>query len=207
MKHLAFNLTFDFLAMPAPIFRQRAGFRGRQPITHNARTKMVTTTQILSLTILLAASSGAACPSQQPVQLGSAALIHPVNGTIIRGFGPRGDSLTGVSGFHPGVDYHGEIGEPVRAASTGEVIYAGYVSGFGRRIVIRHEALKLDTAYAHLDHIGVKAGDCVKQGEVIGDIGDSGLTRPPPHLHFEVRRTGHSSDAYIDPAIVLPQGN
>jgi murein DD-endopeptidase MepM/ murein hydrolase activator NlpD len=171
---------------------------------------MSKTTKILSLTILLAAPSGAIgaeCPIQKSAPGFSADLTYPVEGAILHGYGPRSDAMMGVQAFHHGVDYLGQIGQPVHAASAGEVVYAGYMSGYGRMIVIRHETARLETAYAHLGRIGVKAGDCVKQGDVIGDIGDSGLTRPPPHLHFEVRRTGHNSDAYIDPTTVLPPRN
>ena len=91
---------------------------------------------------------------------------------------------------HKGVDYAARRGTPVRAAGDGKVIFAGTKGGYGRLIVLRHGG-RYTTAYGHLQRYarGVRSGKKVKQGQVIGYVGSSGMATGP-HLHYEFRVNG-----------------
>lgn len=103
-------------------------------------------------------------------------------------FGPRHGK------FHYGVDMASISGTKVKAAKRGVVVEAGNEGGYGKRIVIRHDA-KYRTRYAHLKHIAVKIGDKVDEGQYIGKVGATGHVirkrgNDPSHLHFEVEAYG-----------------
>jgi len=91
---------------------------------------------------------------------------------------------------HKGVDYVAKRGTPVRASGDGKVIFAGRKGGYGRLVVIRHGS-RYTTAYGHLNGYarGVRSGKKVKQGQIIGYVGSSGLATGP-HLHYEFRVNG-----------------
>ncbi len=91
---------------------------------------------------------------------------------------------------HKGVDYAAKRGTPVRASGDGKVIFAGKKGGYGRLIVLRHGG-RYTTAYGHLRRYarGVRSGKKVKQGQIIGYVGSSGLATGP-HLHYEFRVNG-----------------
>lgn len=86
---------------------------------------------------------------------------------------------------HQGLDFGGRLGQPIRSAHSGVVIYAGQdFSGYGKMIMIEYSS-KWATLYAHLHRIKVKEGDSVSQGEVIGLMGRTGRATGV-HLHFEL---------------------
>jgi murein DD-endopeptidase MepM/ murein hydrolase activator NlpD len=91
---------------------------------------------------------------------------------------------------HKGVDYAAARGTPVRASGDGKIIFAGTKGGYGRLIVIQHGG-RYTTAYGHLHRYakGARAGRKVKQGQIIGYVGSSGLATGP-HLHYEFRVNG-----------------
>ncbi len=98
-----------------------------------------------------------------------------------------------------GVDLAGAIGDPVRAAATGKVVYAGSgLLGYGNLVIVNHNEQYL-SAYAHNSRIFVKEGDTVKAGDKIAEIGSTGTSRPM--LHFEIRRDGKP----VDPLKYLPK--
>lgn len=104
-------------------------------------------------------------------------------------FGPR-KNPNGTWGFHHGIDMAAIKGTPIYAACAGVVSKAGHVKGFGQTVEITHN-VKYMTRYAHLSEITVRHGQKVKQGELIGRVGDTGFVRSvhgrdPSHLHFEV---------------------
>lgn len=117
-------------------------------------------------------------------------LAHPVRGAyrFTSPFGTRRDPITGARRQHEGVDFAGPTGTAIHATADGVVTEAGWASGYGRTILIRH-AFGLETRYAHLSRIRVKKGDRVSRGERIGDMGNSGRSTGP-HLHYEVRVGG-----------------
>ena len=125
------------------------------------------------------------------------AFVHPVVARrISSGFGLRFHPLLGYSRFHRGVDYAAAQGTPVRAVSDGMVVEAGWSGGYGQLVRLRH-AGAMGSGYAHLSQILVAPGTRVRQGEVIGRVGSTGLATGP-HLHFEVYRGGEA----VDPADV-----
>ena len=91
---------------------------------------------------------------------------------------------------HKGVDYAASRGTPVRASGDGKIIFAGTKGGYGRLVVIRHGG-RYTTAYGHLHRYakGARTGKKVKQGQIIGYVGSSGLATGP-HLHYEFRVNG-----------------
>lgn len=107
-------------------------------------------------------------------------MVWPLLGTITSPYGWR------QSGFHHGIDIAAELGSPIRAASGGDVCYAGYKAVYGRTIVIKHGD-GMQTVYAHLDKILVSENQAVQAGQVIATVGITGRTTGP-HLHFEVRQ-------------------
>jgi murein DD-endopeptidase MepM/ murein hydrolase activator NlpD len=92
---------------------------------------------------------------------------------------------------HLGVDYAAPRGTPVVAAGNGRVQYAGWKGGFGRFIQVKHGS-DLTSMYGHLSRFarGIRAGTNVKQGQVIGYVGSSGLATGP-HLDYRITRNGH----------------
>ena len=91
---------------------------------------------------------------------------------------------------HKGVDYAAPRGTPVKAAGDGKVIFKGRKGGYGRVIILKHGA-RYSTLYAHLNAYSrrIRVGSRVKQGQVIGFVGMSGLATGP-HLHYEFRVNG-----------------
>lgn len=103
-------------------------------------------------------------------------------------FGRRIDPVYGHWAMHQGVDYKGSYGTPVMAVANGVVTEAGYAGGWGNQIRIKHPS-GLITQYAHLSSIGVKRGQSVKKGQVIGKVGSTGKSTGP-HLHFGLMKNG-----------------
>ena len=95
---------------------------------------------------------------------------------------------------HKGVDYAAATGTPIKATSNGKIVLRGKKGGYGNTIIIQH-GTKYSTLYAHLSKFrgGLKTGSRVKQGQVIGYIGSSGLATGP-HLHYEFRVDGVHRD-------------
>lgn len=91
---------------------------------------------------------------------------------------------------HKGVDYAAARGTPIRASGDGKIILAGTKGGYGRTVIIQHGG-RYRTLYAHMNRYakGARSGKTVKQGQIIGYIGSSGLATGP-HLHYEFRVNG-----------------
>jgi murein DD-endopeptidase MepM/ murein hydrolase activator NlpD len=126
-------------------------------------------------------------------------LRTPVDAVrITSGFGMRLHPILGFSRMHRGVDFAAPIGTAVYAAGDGVVAEAGRVSGYGNYIEIEHNQ-GYATAYAHLSAFarGLHDGEQVRQGEVIGYVGMTGMATGP-HLHYEV----HYKGVQIDPLSV-----
>ncbi len=94
--------------------------------------------------------------------------------------------------MHKGIDFRAATGTRVYASKTGRVAYAAWEPGYGRIVRIKH-ADNYATWYAHLSRFRVSVGDIVKQGEVIGLSGNTGVSTGP-HLHFEIRYKGKSEN-------------
>jgi len=98
---------------------------------------------------------------------------------------------------HTGIDYAAAYGTPVRATADGSVSHAAVRGGYGNMVEVQHPN-GYATRYAHLSRIGVRPYQLVRQGDVIGWVGATGLATGP-HLHYEVRRKGQP----VDPALAM----
>lgn len=128
----------------------------------------------------------------------------PLSGGILRsGFGMRRHPILGYSRLHSGVDWSDRVGTPIYAAGNGVIQKAAWTSGYGRRIEIQH-ANGYVTTYSHQSGFakGIREGLRVRQGQLIGYIGSTGLSTGA-HLHYEVLVNGR----FVDPMrIRLPRG-
>ena len=118
----------------------------------------------------------------------------PVIGEVefTSGFGVRSDPFLGRPAMHTGLDFRAASGDPVRATANGKVVSSGWAGGYGRMVEIDH-GNGLSTRYGHLSEIGVKVGDAIKIGQVIGAVGSTGRSTGP-HLHYETRIDGDAVD-------------
>jgi murein DD-endopeptidase MepM/ murein hydrolase activator NlpD len=119
-------------------------------------------------------------------------FILPAPGRLSSRFGVRGDPFTGVSRFHNGIDLAGKVGTPVQAAMSGRVSMVGFNPNYGRYVILSH-AEGFQTLYGHLDGFQVRKGARVKQGELIGTMGNSGYSTGS-HLHFAIFLRGEPVD-------------
>jgi murein DD-endopeptidase MepM/ murein hydrolase activator NlpD len=128
----------------------------------------------------------------------------PVLAGIMRsGFGLRRHPLLGYVKMHTGIDWAADVGTPIYAAGNGVIEKEGWESGYGKFILIRHNN-GYETAYGHMSAYarGISEGAHVRQGQVIGFVGSTGLSTGA-HLHFEIRINGR----FVDPMrIKLPRG-
>jgi murein DD-endopeptidase MepM/ murein hydrolase activator NlpD len=124
-----------------------------------------------------------------------ALLRTPVDAArITSGFGMRFHPILGYSRMHRGVDFAAPTGTAVYAAGDGVVSFAGRSSGYGNYIELTHNQ-QYATAYGHLSGFarGLHEGTRVRQGEVIGYVGMTGMATGP-HLHYEVHLNGEQID-------------
>ncbi|MBB3020477.1 murein DD-endopeptidase MepM/ murein hydrolase activator NlpD [Microvirga lupini] len=131
-------------------------------------------------------------------------IRKPIADGILRsGFGSRYHPILGYSRPHTGVDWANRVGTPIIAAGNGTVLKSEWDSGYGRRVELQHTNGYV-TAYSHMSSFakGITPGKRVQQGQVIGYVGNSGLSTGP-HLHYEVIING----SFVDPLkIRLPRG-
>jgi murein DD-endopeptidase MepM/ murein hydrolase activator NlpD len=132
----------------------------------------------------LRAAQTSPAPGAGPIRRGTGSMIWPVNGPITSPFCER----RAWEACHPGIDIGVPAGTPIRAADAGRVVIAGWVGGYGNYTCIQHTA-SLSTCYGHQSAILVSVGQNVSQGQVIGNVGCTGLCFGD-HLHFEVRVNG-----------------
>ena len=112
----------------------------------------------------------------------------PAPGYISSGFGIRADPFTGARSHHLGIDIDARTGDPIKAAADGIVAFSGIKTGYGNVVIIDH-GNGYETLYAHNQSNGVRQGDVVRAGAVIGKVGSSGRSTGS-HLHFEVHVNG-----------------
>ncbi len=112
--------------------------------------------------------------------------IWPVVGVITSDFGWR--RLGGRAEFHTGIDISAPYGTPVSVTADGKVIYAGWIRGYGKTVIVYH-GYGFVSLYAHLSDIDVQYGDKVVKGQIIGKVGTTGRAFGA-HLHYEVLKYG-----------------
>ncbi len=111
--------------------------------------------------------------------------IWPVRGRITSSFGERLDPFEGEGAFHAGIDIGVPSGSKVHSTAEGVVVYAGWMDGYGRTVIINH-GHHMRTLYAHMASLAVSVGQHIDRDDVVGFVGMSGRTTGP-HLHYEVR--------------------
>jgi len=128
----------------------------------------------------------------------------PLNNAIMRsGFGGRRHPILGFTKMHTGVDWAAPYGTPIFASGNGVVETAGWEGGYGKYVKIKHPN-GYETAYGHMSAFakGMEKGKRVRQGQVIGFVGSTGLSTGA-HVHYEILVNGR----FVDPMrIKLPRG-
>ena len=117
------------------------------------------------------------------------------------GFGMREHPILHTQRAHLGVDYAAPTGTPVMSVADGGDIESRFQGAFGNMVVVQHNA-RQSTVYAHLSRMNVKRGQTIKQGDIVGAVGTTGLSTGP-HLHFEFRINGR----HVDPLTLAQQGS
>ena len=143
---------------------------------------------------LLSSSAGLA-------DLTSTPTLWPVIGHLTGTFGERMDPFSGEGAFHTGVDISSQYGDAVRVSADGVVLEADERAGYGRLVVVDH-GFGVTTYYGHLSSFNVVAGQQLRRGDVIGNVGVSGRSTGP-HVHYEVRING----APVNPMRYLRQAS
>lgn len=129
-----------------------------------------------------------AAPQRQSPQTGAATFIWPASGKVVSGFGVKANGLR-----NDGINIAANVGAPVYAAASGEVLYAGsQLRAYGNLILIQHKNGLIST-YGHNDSLMVVPGQVVEQGQQIATVGKTGNVAVP-QLHFELRRNADAVD-------------
>lgn len=117
-------------------------------------------------------------------------MTRPTKGRITSNYGMRRHPILGYKRMHAGTDFGGGYGAPIYAVSDGVVTMAGRNGGYGNYVRLNHGG-GIGTGYGHMSRILVRNGQRVKQGQIIGHIGSTGLSTGP-HLHYEYYRGGRA---------------
>ena len=123
-----------------------------------------------------------------PVYYKGGRLAWPIQGKITSQFGTRVHPVFKTKITHTGLDISAPKGTPIKAADPGEVLYTGWMRGYGQVVIIDHGA-NLTTVYAHMSKIETSENAKVTRQTVIGRVGATGVATGN-HLHFEVRVNG-----------------
>ena len=136
---------------------------------------------------------------------GDRLMLFPIIGSAITTstFGYRLHPLLGSWLMHAGRDLAAPEGTPVVAALSGLVMASGPAGGYGLAVELEHRRPRRRTLYGHLSELYVRPGDWVRQGEVIGRVGSTGLSTGP-HLHFEVRQPADGGWVAVEPGELDP---
>jgi len=133
-----------------------------------------------------------------------ALMKTPINGArLSSSFGKRKHPILGFNKMHSGTDFAAKMGTPIMASGSGTIIRAKWCGGGGNCIKIKHNST-YETIYAHMKNFakGMKVGKKVRQGEIIGYVGSTGMSTGP-HLHYEVVVNGKKVNSQ---KLKLPSG-
>ena len=128
----------------------------------------------------------------------------PINGArLSSSFGKRKHPILGFTKMHLGTDFAAPTGTPIMASGDGKVIKVGWCGGGGNCVKIKHNSI-YSTVYAHMSKFarGMKKGKVVRQGQIIGFVGSTGMSTGP-HLHYEVIENGRKINSQ---KLKLPSG-
>ena len=155
----------------------------------NANKPVIAKTSV-DLTNMTSASETPEPPAPS-LTVGSSGYIYPLQAPISSPFGAR-EGLD-ANGFHKGVDFSAPEGTPIAASMAGEVVVAQNdgmpVSGYGIATIIKHSN-GMYSLYGHQSELLVSVGDSVQQGQIIGKVGNTGISFGA-HLHFEIRENNN----------------
>ncbi|MBP6312837.1 MAG: M23 family metallopeptidase [Flavobacteriales bacterium] len=131
--------------------------------------------------------------------LASIPAVQPINNKdltmIASGYGMRIHPIHKIPKFHAGMDFTAKVGTPIYATGDGRITFADYsTNGYGLHVVLDH-GFDYETLYAHMSVVKVRNGQRVQRGDLLGFVGNSGLSSGP-HLHYEV----HKGSEAVDPA-------
>ncbi|MBK6946628.1 MAG: M23 family metallopeptidase [Flavobacteriales bacterium] len=131
--------------------------------------------------------------------LASIPAVQPINNKdltmIASGYGMRIHPIHKIPKFHAGMDFTAKVGTPIYATGDGRVTFADYsTNGYGMHVIVDH-GFDYETLYAHMSVLKVKNGQRLQRGDLLGFVGNSGLSSGP-HLHYEV----HKGSEAVDPA-------
>ena len=192
------GISPPYIIRPSQVIRLDLKNNGQPSVTTGTKTKSSKSSAPAKKTpqgSITRSENKTAKPLQTPrvnASSGAPQWRWPAKGAIL-------SSFQGNNGLNKGIDLGGKLGEPVLAAASGVVVYAGSgLRGYGKLLIIKHNETFL-SAYAHNERLRVKEGDLVKVGQVIADMGSSGTDRVK--LHFEIRRDGTP----VDPLKYLPR--
>lgn len=118
----------------------------------------------------------AAIPAIQP--------IEKDKGRLVSGYGMRFHPILKYRRMHWGIDFSAQAGTPIYATADGEISFTGRKGTYGNTVMIKH-GFGYETLYGHMNQITVRRKQKVKRGEIIGYVGNTGLSRAP-HVHYEV---------------------
>lgn len=135
-----------------------------------------------------------AAPAPAPTA-SAPSMVWPLTGRITSRFGYR-SLRVGGSNMHYGLDIDGKTGDPIRAATSGTVTFAGWMGGFGNLVIVTNGTTEY--YYAHASKLFVAEGATVATGQTIAAVGSTGNSTGS-HLHFEIRVDGSP----VDPLAVL----
>jgi murein DD-endopeptidase MepM/ murein hydrolase activator NlpD len=134
--------------------------------------------------------------NNQENKMASIPAIQPVSNKdltrIASGFGYRIHPIYGIPKMHEGIDFTASQGTPIYATGDGRVTTAGNAAGKGNHVIINH-GYGYESIYMHMVRIKAKDGESVKRGQIIGWVGNSGLSSGP-HCHYEVHIFGRPVD-------------
>ncbi|MDR2802930.1 MAG: M23 family metallopeptidase [Treponema sp.] len=117
-------------------------------------------------------------------------FIYPVRGRLTSSFGWRKDPFTGQRRYHSAIDIAANTGTPIKASADGKVTTSAYSSMFGNYVIITHSG-GFQSMYAHLNLANVTVGTQIKQGDKIGEAGNTGRSTGS-HLHFAIYKNGRA---------------
>lgn len=127
------------------------------------------------------------------VMLSCIPAVQPISNKDLKhepsGYGMRMHPIYKYSKFHAGMDFTANIGTKIYATGDGVVATAEYGSGYGNHVTINH-GYGYQTLYGHMEKMAVQVGKKVKRGELIGYVGNTGLSAGP-HVHYEVHKNGN----------------
>lgn len=124
-------------------------------------------------------------------------MISPLSGTITSNYGARDQIFEGVTSYHTGIDIATKKGVEIKSSTEGKVVKVQENDKYyGNNVLIETNGVRFK--YAHMDSIKVKLNDQVKQGDIVGYVGSTGMSTGP-HLHFEISIDSRT----VDPAKLI----